>query len=104
MIDELLAKKPEDRYQSAADVAEVLEYAWTRMRTSSDELPTVCQEELKHRKARNRLVFAGVGVALLSLGLMAGMFFPRGNSSPAAAVSAAEPVAVLAANAGSVWS
>src|SRR2546425_1812157 len=73
MIDELLAKKPEDRYQSAADVAEVLEYAWTRMRTSSDELPTVCQEELKHRKARNRLVFAGVGVALLSLGLMAGM-------------------------------
>ena len=33
MIDELLAKKPEDRYQSAADVAEVLEYAWTRMRT-----------------------------------------------------------------------
>ena len=27
MVDELLAKKPEDRYQSAADLAEVLEYA-----------------------------------------------------------------------------
>ena len=27
MVDELLQKKPENRYQSAADLAEVLEYA-----------------------------------------------------------------------------
>lgn len=45
MVEKLLAKKPEDRYQSAADVAEVLDYAWTRIRTSSDELPPVCQQE-----------------------------------------------------------
>jgi serine/threonine protein kinase len=104
MVDELLAKKPEDRYQSAADLAEVLEYAWTRMRTSSDELPAVCQQELKQRRARNRIVFTSVGAALLIVGLLAGMFLPRGKGLPSAPTSAAAPLAILPANAGSAWS
>jgi serine/threonine protein kinase len=104
LVDELLAKKPEDRYQSAVDVAEVLEYAWTRIKTSSDELPTVCQEELKQRKARNRIVFGAIGAALLGLGLVAGMVLPRMIGFSSAQRSSAEPLAVLAANAGSAWS
>jgi len=104
MVDELLQKKPENRYQSAADLAEVLEYAWARMRSSSDELPTVCQEELKHRRVRNRVVYAAIGAGLLALGLLAGMFLPRFSTSPGAPVSAAEPLAVLQANSGAVWS
>src|SRR5262249_3626444 len=104
LIDDLLAKKPEDRYQSASDVAEVLEYAWTRMRTSSDELPTVCQEEMKQRRIRKRFVIAGIAAAMLSLGLLAGMFLPRIGNSPTVPVSAAEPIAVLPAKSGSVWS
>jgi WD40 repeat protein len=104
MVDELLAKKPADRYQSAADLAEVLEYAWARMRSSSHELPSVCQQEMKQRRTRNRIVFGVVGAGLLALGLVAGMFLSRGTNSPPAEVSSAEPVAILRANAGSAWS
>jgi serine/threonine protein kinase len=103
-VDTLLAKRPEDRYQSAADLVEVMEYAWVRMRSSSDKLPAVCQQELNQRKTRGRLVVAVVGVTLLLVGLVAGMFLPRWNSSSVAPVSSAEPIAVLSANSGSVWS
>jgi WD40 repeat protein len=125
MIDELLAKKPEDRYQTAADLAEVLEYVWTQMKSSTAELPAVCQEELKRRSIRHRLIIGGIGAGLLVMGVLAGMFLPRGNhdgrAAPAtfapanfatatdvpaavAPASSAEPLAVLAANAGTVWS
>jgi serine/threonine protein kinase len=104
MVDELLSKKPEDRYQSAADLAEVLEYAWARMRSSSDALPAVCQQELAQRRTRSRVIFAALGAALLSLGLLAGMFLPRHSNSLIAPTSAAEPAAVLPADSGSVWS
>lgn len=104
MVDELLAKKPEDRYQSASDVAEVLEYAWTRMRTSSDELPTVCQEEQRQRRARTRIVIACVAAGFLMVGLLAGLFLPWRAIAPSGPRSDAEPLAVLPANAGSAWS
>jgi serine/threonine protein kinase len=104
MVDELLSKKPEDRYQSAADLAEVLEYAWARMRSSSDELPSVCQQELAQRRTRNRVISGAVGAALLCLGLLAGMFLPRHSTTSIAPASTAEPAAVLSANSGVVWS
>jgi hypothetical protein len=107
MVDELLAKKPQDRYQSAADLAEVLEFHWAHMRSSSHDLPAVCQEELRIRSKRRRVILAGLGALLLTVGLLAGMFFPRGARSPAemnSVKSTAEPAAVLAADAGSVWS
>lgn len=104
MVDELLAKRPEDRYQSASDLAEVLEFHWAHMRNSSAELPAVCVEEIRQRSKRNRLIFAAVGAALLALGLIAGMIVPRYLGLPSGLESSAEPAAVLAANAGSVWS
>jgi WD40 repeat protein len=45
---------------------------------------------------------AGLGAGLLTVGLLAGMFLPKGAS--VATASSAEPAAVLAANAGTVWS
>src|SRR4030095_4194886 len=33
IVDDLLAKKPEDRYQSASDLAEVLDFHWAHMRS-----------------------------------------------------------------------
>ncbi len=104
MVDELLAKKPADRYQSASDLAEVLEFHWAHMRSSSADLPAVCVEEIKQRSKRNRLIFAAVGATLLALGLIAGMFLPHFLGLPSGLKSSAEPAAVLAANAGSVWS
>ncbi|QDU26491.1 Serine/threonine-protein kinase PknL [Anatilimnocola aggregata] len=108
-IDELLAKKPSDRFQTASDLAEVLEYHWAHLKTSSDELPGVCQIELRQRQFRTRLTIATVGITLLVLGLFSGSFIRglfSGASVPAvvAPVSTAEPIAVLSANAGSVWS
>lgn len=103
MIDELLAKKPADRYQSAADLAEVFDYAWARLR-SSDDLPAVCQEEQQQRSRRNLFIFSLVGCALLAAGTFLGMFLPSILRSPTAPDSSTAPLAVLAANAGSVWS
>jgi WD40 repeat protein len=102
LVDELLAKKPEDRYQSAADLAEVLDYHWTHLRTSSADLPAVCQVELAQRASRTRWILAGVGAALLAVGLIAGMVLPRlpGWSG----LASRKPAAVLAANSGAVWS
>jgi hypothetical protein len=110
IVDDLLAKKPADRYDSATDLAEVLEYHWAHLKTSSEELPAVCQVELRRRKVRNRVMIAAVGVALLAVGLLLGSLFNGGifggrpAAAPAAAISSAEPLAVLTANAGSVWS
>ena len=108
MVDDLLAKKPDDRYQSATDLVEVLEYIWVHQKASSDELPTVCQEEKARRARRSMLITAAVGSALLMAGLLFGMFFAnRGSPTPAPSVpeekSTSEPLAVLSANAGTVW-
>lgn len=108
-IDDLLAKKPADRYQTANDLAEVLEYHWAHLKTSSDELPAVCQVELKRRSARNRMLLGVIGTAVLAAGvlggmLFSGMFLPGRGTAPKEEVSSAEPIAVLSANAGTVWS
>jgi hypothetical protein len=107
MVDELLAKKPADRYQSATDLAEVLEYVWVKRKASSEELPAVCQVEQARRSRRNLILAVAIGAALLALGLFAGVFFARRGSSGVAAPtekSTSEPIAVLSANAGTVWS
>jgi eukaryotic-like serine/threonine-protein kinase len=112
-IDRLLAKKQGDRIQSATHLAELLEFQWALMKTSSEELPTVCKIEARKRTIRNRWIAAAVGATFLSLGLLGGRFLanrngaigPPGSSSAAsAAVSSAEPAAVLSASAGAVWS
>jgi serine/threonine protein kinase len=103
-IDDLLAKKPADRYQTANDLAEVLEYHWAHLKTSSDELPAVCQVELKRRSTRNRMMLGIIGTAVLAVGLLGGMLFSGIFSGPEEEVSSAKPIAVLSANAGTVWS
>lgn len=104
-IDRLLAKKPADRIQTAAHLAELFEFEWALMKTSSEDVPTVCEIEERRRIRRSRAIAIAVGVAFLALGIFGGlMFAPRGNSTAPALVSTAEPVAVLSANAGAVWS
>lgn len=115
-IEQLLEKKPGRRIQTAALLAELFEYEWALMKTTSDEVPTVCQDELRAIHTRHRRITMAIGAGFLLCGLVAGMFFA---SRPAktdvttisAAVvpasvpqSSAEPVAILSANAGTVWS
>ncbi|HQU43255.1 MAG TPA: WD40 repeat domain-containing serine/threonine-protein kinase, partial [Pirellulales bacterium] len=103
-IDRLLAKKPADRIQTAAHLAELFDYEWALMKTSSEDVPTVCREAAKKRATRTRWLAGGVGAAFLALGLLGGKFLAKDPSLPAAAVSSAEPVHVLRADDGTVWS
>ncbi len=107
-IDRLLAKKPDDRIQTAAHLAELLEFQWALMKTSSEDLPTVCQIEEQKRTRRNRLIAAGVGATFLTLGLVGGWLLSgRGEPAapaPTAVESSAKPDSVLSANSGAVWS
>ncbi len=103
-VDDLLAKKPQDRYQSAAELVEVLEYVWTQMKASSTDLPTVCQEEVKRRASRTRILIGVAGTGLLALGVLLGMALSRGRIEKAIQADPATAASVLAANVGSVWS
>lgn len=118
-IDRLLEKKPADRIQTAAQLAELLEFEWALMKTTSEDVPQVCQIEARKEAIRNRWIAAGIGAGFLTLGLIGGLFLAsRGSSDkePAAAATSApivptavadsktEPVVVLKASAGTVWS
>lgn len=112
-IDRLLAKNPADRIQTAAHVAELLEYQYAMMKTFED-VPTVCQIEEEKQRVRQRWTLGLVGAGFLTLGILGGMFLsnrkPAGNpdvsptSGVAAVVPSIEPLAVLSANSGTVWS
>ena len=106
-INRLLAKKPADRIQSAALLVELLEFEWAILKTTSDDVPTVCQIEERKQTIRNRWIASGVGATFLTLGLLGGWFLANRNGTPApigVTASAVEPVAALSANAGAVWS
>jgi len=118
-IDRLLAKKPADRIQTAAHLAELLEFQWALLKTSSEDVPTICQIEARREARRNRLIALGVAAGFLTLGLIGGALLAgkRGGSDAAEAEHAAaaadpfgdrgagsEAIAVLSANAGAVWS
>jgi len=104
-IERLLAKKPEDRIQSAAQLAELFEFQWALMKTSSEDVPQLCEIEERRIARRNRIVAAGLAATFLALGLFGGWFLSHGGAPVVPAqVSSGEPVAVLSANAGTVWS
>lgn len=103
-VDRLLAKKPADRIQSAAQLAELLEFEWALMKTTSEEVPTVCKIEQRKRTIRHRWIAAGVGATFLALGLMGGLFLANRSGIAVTQKSTAEPIAVLSANSGTVWS
>jgi len=70
VIDKLLAKRPEDRYQSAREVAELLEQHWLLRRTSSQD-HVVCP---RARVRRKMLQLAAMGVAAGVVLTLAGLW------------------------------
>ena len=102
-IDMLLAKKPADRIQTANHLVELLEYEWALTKTTSEDLPTVCQVEARKEKIRNRLIAAAIGTTFLGLGLIGGLILAhRGGTKSSEAIPVAEPVALLNSNSGAV--
>ena len=105
-IDQLLAKRPSDRIQTAAQLAELLEFHWALMKTSSEDVPTVCAIEQRKRVVRNRWLALGIGAAFLTLGIFGGRYLWHRPAGPEATsvVATVPPLAVFPANAGAVWS
>jgi hypothetical protein len=107
-IDRLLAKKPADRIQSAAHLAELFEFQWALLKTTSEDVPTVCQIEERKQTIRNRIMAVVIGAAFLAIGLAGGQYWGRQGApiigQAGELKSSAEPIAVLSANAGAVWS
>lgn len=108
-IDRLLSKKPDERIQSATQLAELLEFQLALMKTGED-VPQVCRIEEEKQAKRNRRIGAAISVVFLLLGLAGGLFLANrknaSRSEPAVApvVAMVPPLAVLSANAGTVWS
>lgn len=107
-IDRLLAKRPDDRIQTAAHLAELFEFQWALMKATSEDVPTVCAIEQRKRTIRNRWIATAIGSAFLAVGLLAGRYFlpERAAVIPVVpeAQSTAPPLAVFPASAGAVWS
>lgn len=103
-IDQLLAKRPEDRIQSATHLAELFEFEWALMKTTSEDVPTVCQVAERKRTQRMRWVLAAIGATFLAVGLLVGYLLSNRQGAATPLASTAAPVAVLSANSGSAWS
>src|SRR5262249_905936 len=101
-IDLLLAKKPQDRIQTASQLAELLEFEWALGKTVSDDVPQVCQIEARKEARRVRLMLIGIGLGFLTLGLAAGWFFGHRGPGPVAVVPSVKPVVVLNSNSGAI--
>jgi WD40 repeat protein len=59
---------------------------------------------MMQRRTRSRVVVASVAATFLLVGLLAGILVPWRAIAPSGPRSSGEPLAVLAANAGTVWS
>ena len=102
-IDRLLAKNPADRIQSAALLAELLEFQLALMKTSED-VPTVCRDEAEQRAKKYRWTSTLIATAFLLVGLLGGIFIANRPKSTTPMAPPVEPLAVFSANAGTVWS
>jgi eukaryotic-like serine/threonine-protein kinase len=99
IVDRLLAKKPSERFQSAREVAETLEYFWALLKSS--EKP-VCPKKKSANFKKAIALGTAAGLLTLLLGGAALFFFmPRGEK-PDEKIAA--PLHVLKGNAGPLWS
>lgn len=99
IVDRLLAKKPEDRFQSAREVADTLEHFWVLLKSSSETLPAVCPKKKAAQAWKTLAMGTAAGLATLLLGAAALFFFmPRANDR------ILPPAHLYRGNSGSLWS
>jgi serine/threonine protein kinase len=101
VIDRLLAKSPADRFQSAREVAELLDLQLSAMKTSS-EVISACPKKRAHRIRQFLTILAAVAVGAIATSVVILLWMGRGQRSLSAGTSE-PPLAVLPGGAGSVW-
>ncbi len=109
VIDKLHAKRPQDRYQSAADVAELLSRALAKIEHMSEDQKKACAKAAAMRQAvdlgRRRFLWMGLG-AVLGAGGTFGAMALRGRATGAVGEEgpAVGQMANLNAHVGPIWS
>src|SRR6185369_13053378 len=99
IVDRLLAKKPQDRFQSAREVANVLEHFWALLKSSET---LTCPRKKTATPWKAVTVGIVAGLLTLALGVAAVLFFwPRRDAPPEKMPA---PLHVLKGNAGPLWS
>jgi hypothetical protein len=104
VIDRLLAKSPADRFQSAREVADLLDLHWSALKTSSDAV-AACPRKRGHRLRLGLVILAAVAAGALVTAVAAFLFGPGWKTTGSAGVTqSGPPLAVLRGAAGTVWS
>ena len=101
VIDRLLAKSPADRFQSAREVADLLDQYWSAMKTSSEVIP-ICPHKRRKRIQLALLLSAAVVVGAL-VTASALWLWPGRAGDTAAQENTSPALAVLRGNSGTVW-
>jgi dipeptidyl aminopeptidase/acylaminoacyl peptidase len=110
IIGKLHAKKPQDRFQNAEQVAEILSRALRKIEHLTDDQKKACAKAAALRRTvdlgRRRFLWMGLGVLLGAGGTLAGTALRRRMAGAAAEdpPSVVEPLATLDARVGPVWS
>jgi eukaryotic-like serine/threonine-protein kinase len=101
IVDRLLAKKPEERFQSARELADTLEHFWAMLKTSSDTMP-ICPKKRAFHLWRTVGVGVAAGLGTLLIGLAAFLLFvPRHDRTDDAILA---PLHTYKGNSGPLWS
>ena len=102
VIDRLLAKSPDDRFQSAREVAGLLDFHWSALKTSSDVV-AACPGKRAHRLRQGLVILAAVAVGAVATAAPV-LFWPgRTNNGVTREEPSAPPLAVLRGGSGTVW-
>jgi WD40 repeat protein len=127
VIHRLMAKSPAERFASVSDVAELFEFHWLLLKTSSQNIPVAAVEMCESKHRAQRWSRAGAAAAIFAAGVAFGMLLNNWRTSAnlsttesleqqnaASVEQAANPFvrgvptvqsqSVLKANSGSVWS
>jgi len=97
VIDRLMAKSPADRFQSAREVADLFDFQWSALKTSSDVVAACPMKMKRARRLRQGLVILAA-VAVGALAMAAAILFWPGREGPSE-----PPLAVFRGGSGPVW-
>jgi WD40 repeat protein len=102
VIDRLLAKSPADRFQSAREVADLFDFHWAALKTSSDVV-AACPKKRAHRLRQGLVMLAAAVLGALATAAAVWFWQGRGDNGGAREEPSEPPLAVLRDGTGTVW-